>query len=574
MKQGVLPFQYEQEKSSPGMTAMAGMMTYLELMHAAGLRSSVERHVGLRECGQGWTDSQVVSSLILLNLAGGESVVDLDVLEKDAGLCRVLREVESYGMGRRERRALEERWRVERRRSMPSESAVFRYLERFHEAGEESSREAHRAFIPSPNEALGGLHKVNADMVSFVQSRSPCAQATLDMYATLVETHKQQALYSYKKYKAYQPLTTYWAEAELIVHSEFRDGNVPAGYQQLRVLTEALEHLPCAVDKVMLRSDAAGYQHELLRYCAEGRDERFGVIEFAVGLNVTPEFRRAVSEVAEQDWHAPHRRLGATWVETGQQWAEVNFVPDWIAYSKKNPEYRFIAIREPLSEQPLPGMELQLELPFPVMRLAGGAWHKVSGLVTNRDLPGDEMIRWYRQRCGKGEQVHSVLKSDPGCGQAPVGAVRSQRRMVGHSGAGLQPELCDEAAGVGRTVGEQASQGSALRPDRPSGPGDATRQEADHPSGAGPSLIRVVDQGTSEDIGAVRRAVPTISGPVCASVEGDSARSPRLGHAFFGLRTAIIGAATLPIPSKSSAKVLPTARSDHMEPPNRYSTRA
>ena len=48
MKQGVLPFQYEQEKSSPGMTAMAGMMTYLELMHAAGLRSSVERHVGLR----------------------------------------------------------------------------------------------------------------------------------------------------------------------------------------------------------------------------------------------------------------------------------------------------------------------------------------------------------------------------------------------------------------------------------------------------------------------------------------------------------------------------------------------
>ena len=93
------------------------------------------------------------------------------------------------------------------------------------------------------------------------------------MDATLVETHKQQALYSYKKYKAYQPLTTYWAEAELIVHSEFRDGNVPAGYQQLRVLTEALEHLPCAVDKVMLRSDAAGYQHELLRYCAEGRDD-------------------------------------------------------------------------------------------------------------------------------------------------------------------------------------------------------------------------------------------------------------------------------------------------------------
>ena len=74
MKQGVLPFQYEQEKSSTGMTALSGLMIYLELMHASGLRSSAERHVRLRERGQGWTDSQVVISLILLNLAGGESV--------------------------------------------------------------------------------------------------------------------------------------------------------------------------------------------------------------------------------------------------------------------------------------------------------------------------------------------------------------------------------------------------------------------------------------------------------------------------------------------------------------------
>ena len=106
MKQVVLPFQYGQEKSSTGMTALSGLVTYLELMHAAGLRLSVERHVGLRKSGQGWTDSQIVNSLILLNLAGGESVVDMDVLEKDVGLCRVLREVEAHGMCRRERREM------------------------------------------------------------------------------------------------------------------------------------------------------------------------------------------------------------------------------------------------------------------------------------------------------------------------------------------------------------------------------------------------------------------------------------------------------------------------------------
>ena len=91
------------------MTALSGLMTYLELIHVSGLKSSVERCVGLRRGGQGWTDSQIVNSLILLNLAGGESVSDLDVLDKDEGFGRVLREMETHEMGRRERRALEHR---------------------------------------------------------------------------------------------------------------------------------------------------------------------------------------------------------------------------------------------------------------------------------------------------------------------------------------------------------------------------------------------------------------------------------------------------------------------------------
>ena len=44
MKQGLLAFQYEEEKSTTGMTALSGLMTYVELMHVAGLRSSVALH--------------------------------------------------------------------------------------------------------------------------------------------------------------------------------------------------------------------------------------------------------------------------------------------------------------------------------------------------------------------------------------------------------------------------------------------------------------------------------------------------------------------------------------------------
>jgi len=71
-----------------------------------------------------------------------------------------------------------------------------------------------------------------------------------------------------------------------MLYSEFRDGNVPAEYERLRVLKDSLDHLPPGMKKVFLRPDPAGYQKDLLLYCGEGRDERFGVIEFAVGADV------------------------------------------------------------------------------------------------------------------------------------------------------------------------------------------------------------------------------------------------------------------------------------------------
>ena len=343
------------------------------------------------------------------------------ILEKDEGFCRELRRSETYGMRRRERRSAERRWRKERRRSVPSPSAMFRYLVGFHDQGEDSKRQAHTAFIPAPNEALAGLGEVNSQLVGFMQSRSPHNRATLAMDATLVETEKQEALYCYKKYRAYQPLTTYWAEQEVIVHSEFRDGNVGAGHEQLRVLKEALGHMPAGVEKVLMRSDTAGYQTELLKYCAEDKDERFGVIEFAVWVDVTEEFKAAVAEVAEEDWHTLEREVDGFEIPTGQQWAEVCFVPDWVGRRKNSADYRFIAIREPLKQVPLPGMDEQLSQPFPTMEMAGKGWHKVTGVVTNRDLGGDELLWWYRQRCGKSEEAHGVMKEDLAAGKLPSG---------------------------------------------------------------------------------------------------------------------------------------------------------
>ncbi|MBM3157997.1 MAG: IS1380 family transposase [Chloroflexi bacterium] len=419
MAQGVLPFRYENESTASGMTALAGLPAYLELAVVSGLTDSIRRH--LRVCSgqqQGWTDCQIAMSLVLLNVAGGDCVDDLRILEKDDGFTRVLRRVEMLGLRRKERREQERRWRKERKRAVPSPSAVFRYLAAFDNPAEEVKRVDRRAFIPAPNEHLQALGLVNGDFLRFAQQKSPQREATLDQDTSLVQTYKQEALYGYLGDKTYHPMTTYWAEQDMVAHSEFRDGNVPANYQNLRALKETLAVLPEGVMRVYFRGDTAANQKDLLQYCAEGRNERFGVIKFAVGVDVTAEFKRAVAEVAEEEWRPLEREVDGKMVKTEQEWAEVCFVPNWTAHRKEGPTYRYIAIRELLEQAELPGLEAQL--PFPSMSF-GEKRYKVFGMVSNRDIPGDKLVWWHRGRCGKGEEIHKVMKEDLAGGHLPSG---------------------------------------------------------------------------------------------------------------------------------------------------------
>jgi len=45
MAQGVLPFKYEAEKKTTGMTALAGLPTYLDLAEVIGLSKSIQKHL-------------------------------------------------------------------------------------------------------------------------------------------------------------------------------------------------------------------------------------------------------------------------------------------------------------------------------------------------------------------------------------------------------------------------------------------------------------------------------------------------------------------------------------------------
>ena len=192
-----------------------------------------------------------------------------------------------------------------------------------------------------------------------------------------------------------------------MLHTQFRDGNVPAGYALKPVLEEAISLLPGAVkDKtVFLRSDTAAYDIKFLKYCEDTK------IQFAIGCPISEGFRTALRYVPETAWHPLDKR---------REYAEVCFVPESLSSSKSGYEFRYVATREALKEQgPLPGLP-EKEYPFPVGEMAGRRY-KIHALVTNRELAAENLLPWYYKRCGHSEEVHAILKNDLSGGVLPCG---------------------------------------------------------------------------------------------------------------------------------------------------------
>jgi hypothetical protein len=148
---------------------------------------------------------------------------------------------------------------------VPSPSAVFRYLEKFHAPEEEAKREKGKAFLPTPTEALKALYRIHRELLAFKQAKAPQRMATLDMDATL-HTRRTSA-WRYFAIRDTQPISrSRWTgtRGAWCCIREFRDGNVPAGFEPVRVLHESLQALPKGVEQVCLRTDTAGYDHKRL----------------------------------------------------------------------------------------------------------------------------------------------------------------------------------------------------------------------------------------------------------------------------------------------------------------------
>ena len=163
---------------------------------------------------------------------------------------------------------------------MPSPAAALKFLYRFHdEAAIQKAQQklgvGQVSYIPAENEPLRGLAQVNADVVKELGRRCPHQKiATVDLDATVIESWKREAKATYEGGNGYQPMLALWAEMNVVLADQFRDGNVPAIQDPLSAARRAFAALPESIEERYFRGDAACYESGLLSWLRNEQREQ------------------------------------------------------------------------------------------------------------------------------------------------------------------------------------------------------------------------------------------------------------------------------------------------------------
>lgn len=380
------PFILDERPLLEATSPHAGLLGVSRAYRSLGLPGLIDANLRLRQRQRGFGEAQFVESICLLQAVGGECPEDMRLLSGDDCLER--------GLGYRP----------------PKVTAVREFLERFHDPKLEKlrpDRAVQKSFIFPSSAPISSLQEVQRGLVRriarlYEKQGQPQRIATVDQDATILESHKQAAYAHYEGGKGYQPMVAVWAEADLVLADEFRDGNVPAKQDPLTCAKLAFAALPESVTQRYFRGDSACHEKDLLDWLnhPEREKEPGGRIGFAVSAVLSEPLSQVLRKVPERDW----KTFGKEDDGTLRQWAEVDFVPGEKSEHKDSRPLRYVGLR--------------LLKPQGVL-FADGSDRHFHAVITNQKIDGDRLLDWHREKAGTVEHTHDEVKNELGGGHVP-----------------------------------------------------------------------------------------------------------------------------------------------------------
>jgi hypothetical protein len=359
-------------------SAHAGCLAISRVFRGLRVPDLIAANLEFKIRQRGFEEGQLAESIIMLQAVGGECPDDIHLIHQDPLFASALGYVP------------------------PKATAIRSFLQKFHDEKLDAlrpSREEQKSFIFPSSQPIEGLQNVQAGLVGriaqkYAEQGQPLKMATVDQDATIIESHKKAAYYHYEGGRGYQPMVAIWAEADLVLADQWRDGNVPARQDPLSCAQLAFAALPSTVTRRFFRGDSACHENDLIHWLRspEREKEPGGAIGFCVSASMTAELGKAVQNVPENQW----KNFGQDPDGTLRQWAEICFVPGEKGEKKDSKPLRYVGLR-------------LLKVQGALFRDGSDRHHHA--VVTNLEWDGGRLLQWHREKAGTVEHVHDEVKN-------------------------------------------------------------------------------------------------------------------------------------------------------------------
>jgi hypothetical protein len=357
LAQTVLPFKLE--ATDEKLTANAGLALFGEFVRGLGFSRWLAQEMPKPRSGRGYAADAYVTPLVLMLTGGGRSLEDLRTLKDDTALAAVLKQS-----------------------TLPSTDAFGDWLRR-------SGGEA----------GLAGLSRINQRIAATRIRQSGITAHTLDGDASQIVAEKEAAQFTYKGEQGYMPMIGHLAEAGVIIHDEFREGNIAPATDNLEFIQACEVRMPKGHRIAHVRLDSAGYQASIFNHCEETGKT------FAIGGRLDAPTQKAITDIPESAW---------------QHYADCAVAETLHSMNETKKAFRLIVVKH----------KRQVELFDDKPR-----YHVIA---SNRVESTTDTLIWYRQRGEVSENGIKELKIGFGmermpCGQFAANAAFFRIGVIAHN---------------------------------------------------------------------------------------------------------------------------------------------
>ena len=216
------------ETTNKILTSYAGMVPFANAIRNSNFIEKIQRLYFSKKVRQkGYSVGEKISSLLTLILSGGEHLSDIQQLEHDEGFKTIMA--------------------IER---FPVKSVLSNFLNSMRPVDTQN------------------YYFLNIEEAINYYKRNQITQITLDIDSVLSENNKKVSNWSYKKFKAFNPMFIVDEKNKIMIAGIFRNGNASPQTNILEIFKDAYQYLKELdfIEKTTVRIDSAGYQKDIIDY--------------------------------------------------------------------------------------------------------------------------------------------------------------------------------------------------------------------------------------------------------------------------------------------------------------------